>query len=115
MAFKVRRDGRAWKIVNGRETIRTGFASATAAHVACRLMNLPPTHYNKTDNGRPACEGYIQETIPDTEPTTKVLAEVTCEGCQELLETEFESDEDDNVLGEMCPECGQFSCICKDE
>lgn len=49
-------------------------------------------HYNKTANGRPACEGYddTRERIPDDEPTTKVLAEVTCLWCQELLETEVE-------------------------
>ena len=30
----------------------------------------------------------------------------------ELIES---PDADDNVLGDMCAECGQFECVCEDE
>lgn len=60
-------------------------------------MYLGFVHYTKTDNRRPACEGYVRETIPDSEYATWHLHQVSCPECQELTEVEPNTS--------LCPVC----------
>lgn len=63
------------------------------------LMAYAPIHYNRTANYRAVCDGYLRE-VSAAELTTLRLHEVTCPACQELLETEFSTDDD------VCTSCG---------